>query len=70
MLAWVDRVAGSTGAVADDVADELSRHFEDHLVVELTLLVGTTMLLNRYCTALALPSSSSTRVRLAEAGLS
>ncbi len=69
LLAWVDGVAGSTGAVADDVADELSRHFEDHTVVELTLVIGTTMLLNRYCTALELPTSPTTRVRLAEAGL-
>ena len=37
---------------------------DDARVVELTLLVATTVLLNRYATALALPTSPDVRDRL------
>jgi len=36
--------------------------------VELTVLVGATMLLNRFCSALELPSSDETLQRLARDG--
>ncbi len=69
LVAWVDVVAGATGPVADSIADEFRRHHPEHVVVELTLLVGATMLLNRYCTALELPTAPATRERLVKAGL-
>jgi AhpD family alkylhydroperoxidase len=47
-------------------AVELLRpHLEDHGIVEMTLLCATTMLLNRLCTALALPVSPEVSRRLA-----
>jgi AhpD family alkylhydroperoxidase len=69
LVRWVDAVAGSVGPVADDVAAELRRHYPDHLVVEMTLVATTTVLLNRYCTSLELPTSPATLARLAEVGL-
>ena len=68
LLRWVDAVATGVGPVDDAVAAELAAHWVDHHVVELTLLVGTTMLLNRYCSALELPSSDETLMRLAREG--
>lgn len=69
LLAWVDAVAGGgPGPVPQSVADGLAAHFQDHEVVELTLLVGATMMLNRYCTALQLPLTPETLDRLAEEG--
>jgi hypothetical protein len=41
---------------------------EDPDLVELTLLVGATLLLNRFCTALDLPTSPKVLHRLAEEG--
>jgi AhpD family alkylhydroperoxidase len=69
LVAWIDAVAGSVGPIADAVADELRRHYPDHLVVELTVVAATTVLLNRYCTSLELPASPATATRLAEVGL-
>lgn len=69
LLAWVDAVAAGTGPVDPDLRSALARHFEDADVVEITLLVGVTLMLNRFCTALELPSSTETGRRLAEAGL-
>lgn len=61
---WVDVVAGHTGPVGDEPADGLREHFADHEIVELTLLIGATMMLNRFCTALALPTSAAVVDRL------
>lgn len=69
LLGWVDAVAGGIGAVDDELAARLARCFADHEIVELTLLVGATMMLNRFCTALELPTSPEVARRLATSGL-
>ncbi len=71
LLGWVDAVAaGGPGAVPDGPAEALAAVVEDHALVELTLLVGATMMLNRFCTALRLPTSPETITRLAQEGWS
>lgn len=69
LCAWVDIVAGS-GPVDDAARAALRRCWADHEVVELTLVIGATLLLNRFATALALPTAADTLDRLAAAGLS
>ncbi len=66
LLDWVDAVAGSTGPVSPEIGDALMSHFAEPDVIELTLLAGTTMMLNRFCTALGLPTSPAALARLAE----
>ncbi|MGI8693977.1 MAG: hypothetical protein ACR2JK_13945 [Geodermatophilaceae bacterium] len=61
---WVDAMAGQTGPVGDGPAQGLREYFADHEIVELTLLIGATMMLNRFCTALALPTSGAVAYRL------
>jgi alkylhydroperoxidase family enzyme len=39
-------------------------HFAEHAIVELSLLAGATAMLNRFCTALELPTTPATRARL------
>ena len=48
----------------DDVARRLQTHFAEHEIVELSLLAGATAMLNRFCTALELPTTATTRARL------
>ncbi|MGI9000073.1 MAG: carboxymuconolactone decarboxylase family protein [Pseudonocardia sp.] len=67
LLEWVDVVAG-TGPVPDDARAAVRRLWADHEVVELTILVGATLLLNRFATALALPTGPDTAARLATEG--
>lgn len=64
LVAWVDAVAGAIGAVPGDTARGLRAWFSDAEIVELTLLIGATMMLNRFCTALGLTSSNETLERL------
>jgi AhpD family alkylhydroperoxidase len=69
LIDWVECIARGIGEVPEAVAAELGSHFSDAEVVEITLVATTTMMLNRYCTALALSSSPETLARLTEEGL-
>jgi len=67
-IGWCDALVG-TGAVASGAKADVRGSFADHEVVELTLLATTTLLLNRFCTSLDLPTSAQTLTRLASEGL-
>ena len=62
LVAWCDAVAHGVDSDLDTARAALVG--DDARVVELTLLVATTVLLNRYATALALPTSPDVRDRL------
>lgn len=64
LLHWVDAFATSQGALPETVSAELAVHFDDAAIVELALVAGTTLMLNRFCTALDLPTSPETLSRL------
>ncbi len=68
LIAWVDAVATGKGPVDDAVADAFRAQWPEHHVVEITVLIGATMLLNRYCSALELPLSGETLDRLRSDG--
>lgn len=67
LAAWCDAVAH--GVESDIGAARRALPVDDARLVELTLLVATTVLLNRYATALALPTSADVRDRLLREGL-
>jgi AhpD family alkylhydroperoxidase len=69
LLAWIDTVASGSGAVEDADRAAVLAHWADHEVVELTTVIGVTLLLNRFATALALPTAPDTLDRLAAEGL-
>ena len=64
LVAWCDAVAHGVDSDLEQARAGLAA--DDARVVELTLLVSTTVLLNRYATALALPTSPDVRARLLE----
>jgi AhpD family alkylhydroperoxidase len=68
LVRWCDAVA-DRGPVPDEVAEKMRRRLPEHQIVELTLLAASTVMLNRFCTALELPTSAATLDRLHEAGL-
>ena len=69
MIAWIDAVALGRGAVDPDLRLRVHDTLADHELVELTVAVTATLMLNRYCTALDLPTSAETEARLAATGL-
>ena len=68
LLHWIDAVATQRGAVADEIAAELGAHFQDHEVVEVTMLIGATLMLYRYASALQLPNNAESIDRLHRLG--
>lgn len=68
VVAWTDAVVLARGPIPDEVHASLATRYADHQIVELLVTVGATMLLNRLCTALCLPSSAETMARLASLG--
>jgi AhpD family alkylhydroperoxidase len=69
LLDWVDAVALGPGAPSEAVTLALRAQFAAYEIVDLTLTVGATLMLNRFATALALPTGADTLRRLAEEGL-
>jgi AhpD family alkylhydroperoxidase len=55
LIRWTDAVALGPGEINNELKKEFKKNFNEAEVVELTLLVGATILLNRYATALELP---------------
>jgi len=68
LIDWVDTVAGG-GPVDDAARARVLTQWADHKVVELTAVVGATLMLNRFATALALPTSPDVTARLSHEGL-
>jgi AhpD family alkylhydroperoxidase len=64
LLRWVDSVAVGPGQVPADVRADMTRHWADHEVVEATVVVGATLMLNRFATSLGLPTAADTTRRL------
>jgi hypothetical protein len=61
----VDAVALGPGPVPAAAREALRSRVGDPALVELTLLVGATVMLNRFCTALDLPTAPGVVARLA-----
>ena len=69
LVEWCDALCAAPDAVPEAAVDRLREHFAEHEVVELTLVAGATLMLNRFCTALELPTSPATLRRLEAAGV-
>lgn len=68
LLRWVDALSTQTGPVAPEISLEALTRLGEHRLVDITVTVGATMLLNRLSTGLQLPTSDATITRLAELG--
>jgi AhpD family alkylhydroperoxidase len=69
LVAWCDALCAAPEPVPGAAAERLREHFSEHEVVELTLVAGATLMLNRFCTALELPTSPATLARLEAEGV-
>ena len=68
LVDWVDALARGHGPIDAALTTAMQSCFQAHEIVELALLVGTTMMLNRFCTGLDLPTAPETLERLASEG--
>ena len=68
VLDWCDAIVGTGPVRTRPPGGGSWASLPNHAVVELTLLVAATLLLNRFCTALELPTSDSVLARLGSEG--
>ena len=68
LVGWIDAIALGRGPVDASIAAAMTDQWDDPAVVEITVLIGTTMMLNRLCTGLGLPLGPDTLERLATDG--
>jgi len=68
LVRWAEVFASAAPVPAELIA-ELVAHHGDHGVVELSMVAGVTLMLNRYCTSLELPTSPANLARLEAEGL-
>ena len=59
LIRWTNAVAAGPQDIPDTLRQEIKKYFTEAEVVELTLLVGATIMLNRYATALDLPVAAT-----------
>jgi uncharacterized peroxidase-related enzyme len=55
IVSWTDAVTLAPGQVTDELAARLLDYLREDQLVELTLVAGTTTMLNQYCTAFSIP---------------
>lgn len=68
LIDWIDALTAGPGPVDADVAATARAELGDHRLVELTVTVGATWMLNRLATSLQLPTSDETFLKLGELG--
>lgn len=69
LIRWVDEMAVGRSGIPEAVQRPVQSRFGDAGLVELALLAGVTLLLNRFSTALELPVSEDTVARLETEGV-
>lgn len=69
LLDWTDLVATGGAEIGQGAYDSIREHFSEAEIVDITMTVCSTLMLNRFCTALELPVAAATTQALEEAGL-
>ena len=68
LIAWIDALSTGRGPVDEATSAAALAALGEHRLVELTVTVGATFMLNRLCTGLQLPTSDETIRGLAAHG--
>ena len=69
IIRWTDAMSGHKVIISPQLQKEIKRHCSDAEIVELSMLVSATIMLNRYCTALELQPSEECIALLKSKGL-
>ena len=62
IVEWTDRYVCDPHGIDDELVARLLDHLRDDQLIELSILIGATQLLNQYCTAFQVPAPGSMRI--------
>ena len=66
LVRWTDLISAGSASIPEPEVKQMLEHYTEAEMVEITLLAGATMMLNRYATAFDLPTAPAATERLAE----
>ena len=69
IVRWTDAMSGDTITISSQLREEIKNYCSEAEIVELSMLVSATVMLNRYCTALELQPSEDCIAVLSSKGL-
>ena len=55
LIAWTDAMSNGSHVIHDELKESMTQHYSESEIVEISLCIGATIMLNRYATALSLP---------------
>ncbi len=70
LIAWTDAMSDGSTSISDDIKEQMKKHYSEAEIVEFSLCIGATIMLNRYATALSLPVDPQHILMLSEHGFS
>ena len=70
LIAWTDAMSNGANAVSGTLKENMKQHYSEAEIVEFSLCIGATIMLNRYATSLSLPVDPQHILILNEHGFS
>ena len=70
LITWTDAMANGSSAIPSILAEQMTKKFSESEIVEFSLCIGATIMLNRYASALSLPVDPQHLVMITEHGFS
>ena len=70
LIAWTDAMCNGANAIPTSLKDQMTQQYSEADIVEFSLCIGATIMLNRYASALSLPVDPEHILMLNEKGFS
>ena len=70
LIAWTDAMSNGANSISTSLKEQMIQHYSEAEIVEFSLCIGATIMLNRYASALSLPVDPEHILILNEQGFS
>ena len=70
LIEWTDAMSNGANAIPTSLKEQMTQHYSEADIVEFSLCIGATIMLNRYASALSLPVDPQHILMLNEHGFS
>ena len=70
LIVWIDAMSDGSNTIPTSLKEQMKQHYSEAEIVEFSLCIGATIMLNRYASALSLPVDPEHILMLNEHGFS